>query len=102
MGLFGEKCFRCGNNRTSKSFEGVPTCEQCELKIKAGREESRRCPVDSNIMKKVVVNNVIIDRCEKCGGIWIDKGELELIKDAIDSSQGDRLGDGLLLGMLLG
>lgn len=34
-----------------------------------------QCPVCSATMKKVNVEDVVIDRCEKCFGIWLDKGE---------------------------
>jgi Zn-finger nucleic acid-binding protein len=33
-----------------------------------------RCRVD---MKKLVKKDVVIDICKKCGGMWVDKGELE-------------------------
>ena len=101
MGLFGEKCVRCGKKRTKKSFEGVPTCEVCELKIKAAREEPRRCPIDASVMKKDVVHNVIIDRCEQCGGVWLDGGELEVMKEAIEAGAGDEFGAGMILGMAM-
>lgn len=28
-------------------------------------------------MKEVVVDGVTIDRCERCGGVWLDAGEAE-------------------------
>jgi hypothetical protein len=101
MGLFGDKCYRCGK-RTRKSFGGVPTCEECELKDKAKVEKPRQCPIDSNVMKKEVVRNVIIDRCKKCGGVWLDGGELEVIKKAIESGAGGDFVTGLLLGIVIG
>ena len=77
MNLLGQKCSRCGKHRTRKSLEGVPTCDVCELAIKADQEDLRQCPCDSNTMKKDIVHNIIIDRCEKCGGVWLDGEDLE-------------------------
>ena len=101
MELFGDKCYRCGK-RTKKSFGGVPTCEECALKDQAKVEKSRKCPIDSNVMKKEVIHNVIIDRCKKCGGIWLDGDELKVIKKAIESGAGSYFATGFLLGIAIG
>lgn len=75
----GETCMRCGKRRTRTEFEGVPTCMDCELKLKAGREETLRCQHDGTEMRKEVIQNVIVDRCPACGGVWFDGGELEIL-----------------------
>jgi Zn-finger nucleic acid-binding protein len=44
-------------------------------------EPLRKCPVDNTEMKKQLVGDVfIIDGCPTCGGVWLDKGELEIIE----------------------
>lgn len=35
------------------------------------------CPRCKINMKKLVKKNVVIDICKKCGGMWVDAGELE-------------------------
>lgn len=75
----GETCVRCGKRRTRTEFEGVPTCMDCELKLKAEREETLRCQHDGAEMRKEVIQNVIVDRCPECGGVWFDGGELEIL-----------------------
>jgi hypothetical protein len=85
--FFGDKCVRCGKKRTRKTFEGLPTCAACELAIRAEREQKRYCPVDGSNMTKQVVQNVIVDRCPFCGGVWLDGGELDLIKQASGDEQ---------------
>jgi hypothetical protein len=102
MGIFGEKCLRCGEARTKKSFDGVPTCDTCRLKIDAKREVTRLCPIDSNVMRKDVIHNVIIDRCDKCGGVWLDGGELDVMKEAIEAGAGANFTTGMILGMAMG
>lgn len=79
----GETCVRCGKRRTRMEFEGVPTCLDCELKIKAEREETLACQHDGAAMRKEVIQNVIVDRCPECGGVWFDGGELEILGAAL-------------------
>lgn len=38
-----------------------------------------RCPRDSERLETVQHTGVQIDRCPKCEGVWLDKGELETI-----------------------
>lgn len=100
--LFGEKCVRCGNQRTKKEHEGLPTCDECQQKLKAEREDKRRCPIDGAEMAKDVILNVILDRCPTCHGIWLDKGELDLIKEAAEEDGGSGFTTGLVTGMVIG
>ena len=90
MSLFGDRCVRCNNTRSRKAFEGVPTCDDCERKIKMDREDPRSCPGDSTPMVKEVVSNVVIDRCPKCKGVWLDPGELDVMKKAIFQTWSER------------
>jgi hypothetical protein len=87
MSLFGEKCVRCGKRRTKETYEGLPTCETCEADLKASAraasEGKQKCPVDGTSMSKDVVLNIVIDRCPSCNGVWLDGGELELIRSAV-------------------
>jgi Zn-finger nucleic acid-binding protein len=39
------------------------------------------CPACSNPMITMELNDVEIDHCVKCGGIWLDAGELEILLD---------------------
>jgi hypothetical protein len=45
----------------------------------AGREPARQCPLGHGTLTEVRHGEVVIDRCETCGGIWLDAGELELL-----------------------
>jgi Zn-finger nucleic acid-binding protein len=40
------------------------------------KEKIRNCPVDQSPMVKKTRHGVTIDKCEKCGGIWLDQGEI--------------------------
>jgi hypothetical protein len=99
--LFGEKCVRCDKQRTKREYEGIPTCEPCELKLKATREAMRRCPVDGSEMSKEIIHKVILDRCPACAGIWLDRGELDIVKKAMEAGAPDNFATGFLLATVI-
>ena len=48
-----------------------------------GGDVNKTCPVCKELMEKIEfgkINTTIIDKCEKCGGIWLDKGEIERVQ----------------------
>jgi len=50
-------------------------------------EDYRLCPKCSSLMNHVLYpyeSSVLIDRCIKCNGIWLDDGEIKKIIDYID------------------
>lgn len=47
----------------------------------------RACPVTGDTLEQITMMGVIIDRCPKCGGVWLDSGELEQI---LTSSKGNQ------------
>ena len=95
MSLLGEKCARCGRRRTRREYAGLPTCEACEAlieaKIRAAKEQTRRCPIDSAEMAKEIVLSLVIDRCPSCRGVWLDGGELEEMRGTIETGLAQQL-----------
>jgi Transcription factor zinc-finger len=78
-------CFRCAGafaaDELQQSTSGNRFCPECWVKVNALGEGSRRCPVDGvDLIKRRVADAVVIDACQKCGGLWFDKGELEIIE----------------------
>jgi len=45
------------------------------------------CPACKSAMITLELAEVEIDHCVSCGGIWLDRGELELLMDAPDKAQ---------------
>ncbi|MEP0202133.1 MAG: zf-TFIIB domain-containing protein [Halioglobus sp.] len=80
MAIFAPKCDRCGQ-RTRNKEDGQPICEACEqemqLILNAAEENTHACPLDGSPMKKEVAHMIVIDKCPKCKGVWLDGGELE-------------------------
>ena len=52
------------------------------------------CPKCKDAMVTLELNNVEIDRCFGCGGVWLDEGELELLLC------GSKLGEEILFSIL--
>ena len=52
------------------------------LKEKKDSEKPKLSPVSGEPMVSEVLHGVVIDRCEKSGGLWLDAGELEEILKA--------------------
>jgi hypothetical protein len=88
-------CIHCNSNKTKRDFEDQPTCSECQIQILTGREPERICPVDGTVLAKSSSNEIIIDHCPKCMGVWLDAGELEAIKMAAKQS-------GMSTGMVMG
>jgi ribosomal protein L37AE/L43A len=57
--------------------------ERLRAKMKVAEEakvaglSSMECPRCDGSLKETKVEEVTIDTCEKCGGVWLDSGELE-------------------------
>ena len=101
MGQSTELCVRCGEAPADRVYKGAPTCENCEKLLEASlmakHERSRECPVDSVEMTKEIVLSIVVDRCPVCHGVWLDGGELELLKNAIKAGMSDEFARALLL-----
>lgn len=101
MSIWGEKCVRCGERRTRETYEGLPTCEACQqtlqARVRAEAEDRRVCPMDGSTMTKEVVHNVVLDRCPACKGMWLDGGELDLLRAGIEAGMAGDLGHALFV-----
>ncbi|MEK7723973.1 MAG: zf-TFIIB domain-containing protein, partial [Acidobacteriota bacterium] len=67
-----------------KSHEDLPLIPSKKLKVSIPEFElARLCPECRRILVKYKVGQNIpflIDRCGQCAGIWLDKGEWEILK----------------------
>jgi hypothetical protein len=100
--LLGALCVRCESKRTRCKRNDLPTCAECEttfLQNKAASEEKRGCPLDGIPMEKQIVHKLVIDRCPRCHGVWLDGEELEAIKKA---SAAEGFGNGMAVGIAIG
>jgi uncharacterized protein len=72
-GLEEEYFHRKNQEAIAKLREKIKVSEEA----KAAGTSSMRCPRCDGNLKENTVESVNIDTCDKCGGIWLDSGELE-------------------------
>ena len=91
-------CVRCREQPSSEVMDGLPTCARCAELIRQKAAIRRACPVDGTEMRKEIVQNILLDRCPDCGGIWLEHDELEaLLRVAAEHSD-----EGFMNAVLLG
>jgi uncharacterized protein len=58
------------------------TIEKMRRKMADDEKEAARlqCPRCDGKLSAVAFEGVEIDRCDSCGGVWLDKGELEQLR----------------------
>ena len=55
-------------------------------------EKLLKCPICNKNMEKLKKENVIIDVCNKCKGMWLDKGEIEKLAKIANKMRGGKIG----------
>jgi len=55
---------------------------------KAAGTSSMQCPRCDGALQESMVEEVSINTCEKCGGVWLDSGELETLINREKGSSG--------------
>lgn len=69
-----EEYFHRKNQEAIEKLRGkMKVAEQA----KADGTSSMRCPRCDGNLQESKFQDVLIDTCEKCGGVWLDSGELE-------------------------
>lgn len=101
MKLFKKKCRRCGQKKTSQQLSNNRLCQKCLKEIKAQASKKLHCPIDQSLLIKVESDGIILDKCTVCNGIWLDPGELKLIKGFLKESLLSRYVIGLASGISL-
>jgi uncharacterized protein len=72
-GLEEEYFHRKNKEAIEKLREKMKVSEEA----KAAGTSSMKCPRCDGTLKESKLEDVSIDTCEKCGGVWLDSGELE-------------------------
>lgn len=49
-------------------------------------EVAMKCPIDQTVLEITNRNNIEIDYCPQCRGVWLDRGELDKIIERSESS----------------
>jgi Zn-finger nucleic acid-binding protein len=46
-----------------------------------------KCPIDNTVLAITTRNNVEIDYCPECRGVWLDRGELDKFIDSVEEEK---------------
>lgn len=65
------------HRKNKEAFEKLREKTQVAEAAKAAGTSSMRCPRCDGALKESTFEEVVIDTCEKCGGVWLDSGELQ-------------------------
>jgi uncharacterized protein with PIN domain len=63
--------------REQEAIEKMRAQMASEQQAKEAAASAIKCPKCDGTLKELSFEEVQIDRCEKCGGVWLDAGELE-------------------------
>lgn len=69
-----EEYFR---RKDQEAIEKLREKMRVAAEAKAAGTSSMKCPRCDGTLQESVFEGVSIDTCDKCGGVWLDSGELE-------------------------
>ena len=65
------------NRKNQEAIEKLRAKMKVAAEAKAAGLSTMQCPRCDGTLRENKFEEVLIDTCEKCGGIWLDSGELE-------------------------
>jgi hypothetical protein len=65
------------HRKNQEAIEKLRAKMKVAAEAKAAGISSMQCPRCDGSLKESKFEEVLIDTCEKCGGVWLDSGELE-------------------------
>jgi len=65
------------HRKNQEAIEKLRAQMKVAAEARAAGTSSMQCPRCDGSLKESKFEEVLIDTCEKCGGVWLDSGELE-------------------------
>ena len=65
------------HRKNQEAIEKLRAKLKVAAEAKAAGTSSMKCPRCDGSLKELQFEEVMIDRCDNCGGVWLDSGELE-------------------------
>jgi uncharacterized protein len=65
------------NRKNKEAIEKLRSKMKVAAEAKAAGTSSMKCPRCDGALNESKFEEVLIDTCDKCGGVWLDSGELE-------------------------
>jgi Zn-finger nucleic acid-binding protein len=80
------------HRKNQEAIEKLRAKMKVAAEAKAAGISTMQCPrCDGGKLSGTKIDDVAIDRCDKCGGVWLDSGELEQLTDREGGSWFGRL-----------
>ena len=73
--------FKMDMEKIKERREGLNKKREEESKHKEKETHWMKCPKCGSDLKEINLNDVMIDLCIACKGIWLDSGELKLLTE---------------------
>lgn len=74
------------NRRNKEALDRLREARNEEARARGEQVATMDCPRCDGKLREEIYDEVRVDRCDKCGGIWLDAGELEEIVGQEDSA----------------
>ena len=74
------------HRKNKEAIEKLRAKMKVAEEAKAAGISSMACPRCDGSLKESTFEEITIDTCEKCGGVWLDSGELEQLIRKPESS----------------
>ena len=65
------------HHKNKEAIEKLREKMKVAAEAKAAGTSSMQCPRCDGSLQENMFEDVAIDTCDKCGGVWLDSGELE-------------------------
>jgi uncharacterized protein len=65
------------HRKNQEAIEKLRAMMKVAAEAKAAGTSSMKCPRCDGTLTESKFDDVLIDSCDKCGGVWLDSGELE-------------------------
>ena len=82
------------HRKEREAIEKLRAKMTAEEQAKAAAATAIQCPKCDATLEGVIVDGVQIDVCKKCGGVWLDAGELEQLSKHESGSWLSKLWEG--------
>jgi len=63
--------------KEQEAIEKLRAQRMAEEQAQQSAASALQCPRCDGTLEEITYEEVLIDRCNKCGGVWLDAGELE-------------------------
>ena len=67
------------HRKNQEAIERLREKMKVSEEAKAAGTSSMKCPRCDGSLKESKFEEVMIDTCDKCGGVWLDSGELQQV-----------------------